>query len=322
MMMDRRKILLALLGVLIFAAAIYGYGLTKPKESAEASKAAVKEQRRDALQQACASPATYNRLKEVLFEEAIRIRNSDPVNLDTFAAHSVVRMENPVVKSRDEDLNVTVCSGLFILEVPPGAEAAFGGERHVAAQIEYAAQAAADGSGLVYRMTGAEPIIYRLAAFDLQRQGPGSAVPGQRQAQAGQIEPSFAAPPVPQTPASPPPERQPVTKAAPTPRAPPTSKQAPVRQASSSNPSFNCRYAKTRGERMVCGSNRLAAQDRAMSSLFYSALSDAGPQARRALRSTRSRFLSYRDSCPSEACVSEAYEGRMREIRDIMTDTR
>ena len=71
---------------------------------------------------------------------------------------------------------------------------------------------------------------------------------------------------------------------------------------------------------MVCGSSSLAARDRAMSSMFYSALSSASPRARSDLRRTRDRFLAYRDRCGSEACVAEAYEGRMREIRDIMSE--
>ena len=54
-----------------------------------------------------------------------------------------------------------------------------------------------------------------------------------------------------------------------------------------------------------------------MSSMFYSALSGANPQVRAELRRTRDRFLAYRDRCGSEACVADAYEGRMREIRDI-----
>ena len=103
-----------------------------------------------------------------MFDEAARIRNSDPRNLDPLAAAAVVRMEEPVVKSRDEELNVTVCTGRFILELPPGAENAFDGKRRLDAEVEYAAQAAVDGSGLVYQMDGAEPIIYRLATFGLQ----------------------------------------------------------------------------------------------------------------------------------------------------------
>jgi hypothetical protein len=87
---------------------------------------------------------------------------------------------------------------------------------------------------------------------------------------------------------------------------------------SNSRPSFNCRYAKTRTEKMVCDSDRLAAHDRQMASLFYSAMDDADRRTRRELNRTRDRFLAYRERCRSEACVADAYEGRMREIEDIM----
>ena len=71
---------------------------------------------------------------------------------------------------------------------------------------------------------------------------------------------------------------------------------------------------------MVCSSARLAAKDRAMSSLFYWPMSDANARQRRELARTRDRFLAYRDRCRDEACVAEAYDGRMEEIRDIMAE--
>ena len=39
---------------------------------------------------------------------------------------------------------------------------------------------------------------------------------------------------------------------------------------------------------------------------------------RQLLQQTRDRFLAYRDRCPNNACIGDAYTGRMREIRDIM----
>src|SRR5688572_21277051 len=93
------------------------------------SEKQIAEERRERIRKACASEATYTRLKELVFDEAARIRNSDPRNLDPLAAGSVVRMEKPLVKSRDEELNVTVCTGRFFLELPPGAEALFDGQR-------------------------------------------------------------------------------------------------------------------------------------------------------------------------------------------------
>jgi hypothetical protein len=282
----------------------------------------------------------------------MRARGAQGASLDTLASHSVVRMEDPVMLSRDEDLNVTVCSGKFILEVPPGAQAGLGGQRRLAADIEYSAQAAADGSGLVYQVRGAEPIVARLAAFNLGGQ-PLQLEPGARPQDATEYAeaaplpaPAPAPTPAPAAPRAEEPEPEPAAPKArpapqpprldPAPRTPPRATPTPQPRAERpepeptrtveaeparrtfSNPSFNCRSARTRGEQMVCGSTSLAARDRAMSSMFYSALASASPSTRAELRRTRDRFLAYRDRCRDEACVADAYQGRMAEIRDIM----
>jgi uncharacterized protein len=56
-----------------------------------------------------------------------------------------------------------------------------------------------------------------------------------------------------------------------------------------------------------------------MAGQFNRAMSAASPGARLILQRSRNRFLKYRDSCGSEACIAEAYHGRMREISDIAT---
>lgn len=292
-----------------------------PKSDLEmtAREAAQERARAKRLQAACSSPATYDRLKQVAFDEAIRIRNADPVNLDILSTHAVVRMERPVVKSRDETLDVTVCSGRFVLELPPGAERAFGGERRLIAEVEYSAQGAADGSGLVYHIKGAEPIIYKLAAFDLRSaadrpalanaaatpRAPAPAPTPEQTRQAG-------APPREQAPTSEPPAVRPTAALTPRPGVVEESRQA-LRAA----PSFNCRQARTRSERMVCRDGGLASLDRRMSSQYYAALDQADAPTRAQLRRSRDRFLGYRERCADESCVASAYRDRMDEIRDI-----
>lgn len=252
------------------------------------------------LRRACASELTYDRLKEYAFDEAQRIRGSEERTLDDIATASAVRMEEPVVKSRDENLNVTVCTGRFILELPPGAENAFDGERRLSAQIEYAAQAAVDGSGMVYHMTGAEPIIYRLATVGGIRPGP---APVQVAAAPAAPAPSPTASPAPQPP---PPAREPAPSAEP--------RRQPKATA---RPSYDCRHAGTRTEIMVCANPALAAHDRRMASVYYAEMAEADGQTRRELRRSRDRFLARRESCRSEACVASVYEERIREIRGI-----
>ena len=343
---NNRKLIYILGGLLLIITAAFGWSLTRgygEKKEEVREEAAAKQ--KEPAENACASNATYARLKQVTFEEALKQRTSAPADLDTLAQHSVVRMEDPIVRSRDEDLNVTVCSGRFILELPPGAEVAFGGQRRLVADIEYAAQAAADGSGLVYQIRGAEPIITKLAAFDMRQQQLQMPETAQPATEYAEVAPSPAAP-APDAAQPPAPQARPAPPRAPSPPPAPREAPAPDRRADAplppraparppeprrpetgetagrtySNPSFNCRAGRSRSEQMVCSSQSLAARDRAMSSMFYSAMASADPSRRAELRRTRDRFLAYRERCRDEACVADAYEGRMREIRDIMAE--
>lgn len=94
---------------------------------------------------ACSSPATYDRLSS--WRSKRPFVSAPILKTWTLATHSLVRVEQPYVISRDEDVDVTVCSG-SILELPPGAERAFWwGTPHRFEDIEYAAQAAAMEAG-------------------------------------------------------------------------------------------------------------------------------------------------------------------------------
>ncbi|HYI39837.1 MAG TPA: hypothetical protein VE053_05920 [Allosphingosinicella sp.] len=295
------------------SALLSGCDWMKKKDApAQKSKTELAAEQRERIRKACASDATYDRLKELVFDEAARIRNSDPRNLDPLAASAVVRMENPVVKSRDDELNVTVCKGRFILELPPGAENAFDGKRRLDAEVEYAAQAAVDGSGLVYQMDGAEPIIYRLATFGMKagplpKVAPAAPVPiPALPPEAAPAEPALMPPVAEPAPRPAPPVRTAEKSAAPAPAA-----RVTVR------PSFNCRHGKTRTEKMICASPRLAAQDRAMASLYYDLMAGADPATRGHLRRSRDAFLGRREQCRSEGCIGSAYASRMAELRNV-----
>lgn len=299
--MDRRTLLIALAALILIVSALFGYSLTSGNQSEEApAPVQVAKAPDQSFEAACSSIAAYDRLKQLLFRKAAEAGNSDPANFQTLATNSVVRMENPVVRGHDEALGVTQCSGRFVLELPPGAEQGLSGQRRLSADVDYSAQPAVDGSGLVYRLSGADSIVERLASFNLQRQNQQAvaepvATPDYAEAEAD-------APSPPSRPARPAPRPQPAAE--------------PVRTAS--RPSFNCAAARTRSERMVCNSAPLASSDRAMSALYYESIANADSRQRRALTRTRDRFLAYRERCASEACIAEAYQGRMMEIRDIM----
>jgi len=280
----------------------------------------VSKARLEQVRKACASQLTYERLKEYVFDEAARIRNSDSSSLDPLAAYSVARMDDPVVKSRDEELNITVCTGRFVLNLPPGIQDAFNGQPVIQADVEYAAQAAADGSGLVYSMNGAEPIIYRIATLGLptrpkpQIAAAPAAAEGKKEA--AKIALVEALPE--QERAVPPPVQRSIKTAAPEQRLAARPQREPAHQAKAiASPGFNCRHAKTRSEKMVCGSGSLAAADRRMSAVYYSKMATTDAKAKRALRRTRDQFLARRERCSTDSCVARVYEQRVAEIRRI-----
>lgn len=305
-MVDKRRLAIALAVLVIVLAAAVGLSLAGRERPAtvEAEAEAV-EEHREAVEDLCASRDTFQGLKTLVFDRAARLRTGERTNFDILAASAFPRMENPVVASRDETLNITRCTGRFILELPPGAERAFNGERRLEADVQYEVQPAADGSGPVYRIAGADTMVSRLAGFELQ--GEPLTVLEDVLDRAGEETPSSDTGDGNGSVAIFPPDR-----IAPDPR------PAPVGEWS--NPSFDCRNARTRSEIMICGSDRLARRDRRMVELFDDAMSRADPRTRQILLRTRDNFLAYRDRCLGNDCIEEAYEGRMDEIRDIMRD--
>ena len=150
--------------VLALTVALCGCDRFKRNDPAQAERLRAEVKRQ---QVACGSASAGDRLKNSIFDQAIAQRRGDHANLDVLADYSVARLQDPVVKGWDRSLDITRCNGRFILEVPPGAEHGFGGERELRADIDYTAQASADGAGFVYQQKGAEPIIAKLAAFNL-----------------------------------------------------------------------------------------------------------------------------------------------------------
>lgn len=84
-------------------------------------------------------------------------------------------------------------------------------------------------------------------------------------------------------------------------------------------PSFNCKRAVTEAELAICASTTLAAQDRAIASL-YNRVRAATPQARRAaLRADQQQFLRARDNCYGPEgngidCLEGSLAERVREL--------
>jgi len=247
----------------------------------------------------CASQRTYDRIKSEIFRQAAEVRKSDRAAFDRLASYASVRVDGPLLRSHDAELGTVRCTGRLSIDLPPGV-AVVGGRRSLSADVDYVLQPAADGSGDVVILEGADPIIVPLATL----------------ARTGETAPT---PAVPVQPGDQPSASTPV---GPVPSAPPTASEpapAPPPVATAvARPSFNCRYARTRGEIAVCRDSGLAALDRQMAAQYFRALAAADGRQRATLTSTRDSFLRYRDRCPSDSCIAETYRGRMREIRDIM----
>jgi uncharacterized protein YecT (DUF1311 family) len=265
-------------------------------------------------EQACGSQATYDLIKRELFRRAGQLRGSDQGSFDRLAAYSVVRMDSPMLKSHDEEVGSIQCSGSLALDLPPGV-AVVGGRRTLTADIGYAVQDAADGSGKVLTLSNADAVITPLATLarvgqptgePLGQAVPGGTVPGAVPPATIDDPAVTQLPPIAPRPVPP----QPPASIEPGPTAP-----APVARAT---PSFNCRNARSRSEIAVCGDTGLASLDRQMASQFNSAMANASPAERALLERTRGRFLSYRNGCRSDDCIADAYRGRMTEISDIM----
>jgi hypothetical protein len=305
-----------------------------------AARAAVTPEKR------CTSERTYDRVKQELFRSAAQLRTSDQAAFDRLSAYSALRMERPLLRSHDKELGTVRCSGTLFLDLPPGV-AVVGGRRSLTADIDYILQPAADGSGDVVMLEGDGPITVPLATLARTgetRMAAGGDYPAVIAQQQG--EPPAAEPPIPSPVAVPPPrqatspaprlEPDTVAKAKPKPaaappvvrpdRTPVPSRTAERKTVASpktgARPSFNCRYARTRGEIAICKDGGLAALDRQMAAQYYRAIASASAAQRRDLKNSRDAFLRRRDRCRDATCIANSYQQRIREISEIRTGSR
>jgi uncharacterized protein len=80
--------------------------------------------------------------------------------------------------------------------------------------------------------------------------------------------------------------------------------------------SFNCRYAKTADEVLICQDSQLSALDEQMSSLFFTLRNSLTPRQQRILDSEQQYWLRARMSCGRDAdCIENAYERRIRQLK-------
>ena len=257
-----------LLGLLVLAAC--GSAEEEPISPEVLQRLEAQEQRLHAV---CSAGPTYGRLKELVFDQATRRRGGAAPAIDQAAAATNLSLLEPVTATGDPN-GVVVCSGRLLLEV---ADAGGGEPRRLAADVEFAAQAASDGSGLVFELEGAETVVADLASL-------------------GGPLPTSA-------PAAPPKSDAPL--------------DGVHRATHSTGPSFDCAQARLPSEQMICASRPLSQLDREMAALYYDQMASGDERRRELLRRSRDAFLARRDRCGEAGCIASVYEDRIGEIRRI-----
>jgi uncharacterized protein len=235
-----------------------------------------------------------------LFARAAQIRGSNADNYERIAGFALIELDGAAPLAAVSAQEQVDCRGSATLRLPAGLKVA-GGRTTLGGDIGYLVAPGARG---VVSLGQSDSISIPLATLT-QNRAAAPRAPVAVQQPEPVAEPTDAPAPVD--------DLAPARRAdiAPAPR--PTS-------APATRPSFNCRYARTSGERAVCADPALATLDRDMAAQYRRAVAAGGPRERALLVDTRDRFLGYRDRCPSKACIDRAYRGRMREIDDILAE--
>jgi hypothetical protein len=287
----------------------------------------------------CTSRQPLDLIKSELFRRAAAMRGSSGPAFAQVGRYSILRTGSPILRRHDDRTGDVTCTGTIVLDLPPGLVVA-GGGRSLKAEVAYALRPTADGKGQLRMLSKVDAVVVPLATLSQagsEAARPISAAPRAKTEIAGlpTPEPRPMQPVQPSVPNQDPPKlpkSDTAVMATPSGRATSEAGRPRKRQATSSRsanvatpersavgrPSFNCRYARTRGEIAVCNNTGLANLDRQMAAQFYGAMSVARPGQKAMLQRTRSRFLSHRDSCGSVTCIANSYRSRMREIGDIM----
>lgn len=279
--------LVALLVILVAYLSFGGGG----KNEDRLSDTVVEREETTTPEQQCAAQSVHERIKRELFRRAAQARGSDADAFASVARHASVRMEAPMPTLDADTAGTVSCTGLLWLDLPPGVTAS--GRRTLSGDLIYTVRRTSDGDLLLAGLGNAEAIISPLATL----------------ARAPTPEEEVLAN-----------EMTPVTDGVAQPQdgfeivVPPGAQP----DAGGSGPSYDCGDASTSSEVAVCNDAGLAALDRQMAVLYDRSVASGNAQQRALLVRTRDRFLAYRDGCRTTGCIAGAYQGRMREIRDIM----
>lgn len=294
----RRRQLYALLIVALLAAVAAGVLMAssvwtnKFNDEEKASEAVPANAVVESPERKCAAPSVYDAIKREIFRRAAQTRGADEQEFVRISDFALLRMESPYLRGVDERLQRIDCTGVVRLQLPPKIVTS-DGTGSLRASVDYAIQPAADGTGNIVVLGNTDAITVPLAT--IHRVG-GAPVPSMEIDNALEPENGVGA------------EEQGTAETT-----------APEQSANPGGPSFDCSNVQSGTEARICSDPGLASLDRDTAWGYSRALSQATPDQRQILQSTRQSFLAYRDRCNSRSCIANAYMGRMREIRDIIS---
>jgi uncharacterized protein len=85
--------------------------------------------------------------------------------------------------------------------------------------------------------------------------------------------------------------------------------------ANQDGPSFNCRYAKTPDEVLICQNSDLADRDVQLANFFYQLRNQMSYRMRGMMDADEAAWLRRRQGCGRDpVCISKAYDDRMNEL--------
>lgn len=126
-----------------------------------------------------------------------------------------------------------------------------------------------------------------------------------------------------EAPPTPKPSEQPITAPAPVaeqqpvPTTSPSTEKAQILPQATWKPSFDCSKASTFSEKAICSDPLLGKLDGALSENYKSMLaSNIGEGARSDLKTTQRKWLTERNKCTSNQCLTDAYRKRVDEVCD------
>jgi uncharacterized protein YecT (DUF1311 family) len=111
----------------------------------------------------CASQPAAGRIRDMIFDQAVKQAGGDPARLDSLRRAVVARIQYPQFRGFRQDSGRTECVGRLILDLPPTVQSAFDGAPSLEADVEFAFQNAADGAPAVVEVRGADFVIQQLA---------------------------------------------------------------------------------------------------------------------------------------------------------------